>query len=40
MSCSVPAIPGDVLRSRMVSKARAERIPLQAEVEIIATCNF
>lgn len=40
MSCSVPAIPGEVLRSRMQSRARAERIPLQAEVEIIATCNF
>ena len=24
----------------MASKARAERIPLQAEIEIIATCNF
>lgn len=40
MNCSVPAIPGDVMRSRMLSKARAERIPLQAEIEIIATCNF
>jgi MoaA/NifB/PqqE/SkfB family radical SAM enzyme len=24
----------------MLSKARSERIPLQAEIEIIATCNF
>lgn len=30
----------DILRSRMGSRASAERIPLWAYVEIIATCNF
>ncbi len=40
MSISFPAISGNVLRSRLIERARRERIPLQAEIEIIATCNF
>lgn len=40
MSISLPAISGNVLRSRLIERARRERIPLQAEIEIIATCNF
>lgn len=33
-------IPGGVLRDRIRSRARAERIPLHVDVEIIATCNY
>ncbi len=40
MSCGVPVIRGETIRDRLMAKARADRIPLQAEVEIIATCNF
>ena len=40
MNCAVPALPMNTLRSRMSSRAIAERIPLWAHVEIIATCNF
>lgn len=40
MSCTVPGLPMAVLRERMGSRASAERIPLWAYVEIIATCNF
>ena len=40
MSCLLPAVEADVMRSRITAKARAERIPLQVELEIIATCNY
>jgi radical SAM protein with 4Fe4S-binding SPASM domain len=40
VSCSVPSMPITTLRDRMGSRAHAERIPLWAYVEIIATCNF
>ena len=40
MTCVIPSIPVDTLRDRMGSRAMAERIPLWAHVEIIATCNF
>lgn len=40
MSCTVPSLPMTTLRDRMGSRAFAERIPLWAYVEIIATCNF
>src|SRR5690349_23485694 len=37
---AIPKISAAVMRERMVERARRERIPLQADVEIIATCNF
>jgi radical SAM protein with 4Fe4S-binding SPASM domain len=40
MTCVIPSVPVDTLRDRMGSRAMAERIPLWAHVEIIATCNF
>ena len=40
MSCQVQSLPVTTLRARMGSRAHAERIPLWAYVEIIATCNF
>ncbi len=40
MSCVLPAVEADVMRSRITAKARSERIPLQVEMEIIATCNY
>ena len=40
MSCTVPEARMDVLRERLGMRAFAERIPLTATVEIIATCNF
>lgn len=40
MSCTVPGLPMTMLRTRMGSRATAERIPLWSYVEIIATCNF
>ena len=36
----IPKISANVMRERMVERARRERIPLQADIEIIATCNF
>jgi radical SAM protein with 4Fe4S-binding SPASM domain len=36
----IPKISAAVMRERMVERARRERIPLQADIEIIATCNF
>ena len=40
MNVTIPKVPGGVLRARMRDAARRERIPLQADIEIIATCNF
>lgn len=40
MSCDVHGIPASTLWNRVSSRARADRIPLWAHVEIIATCNF
>jgi len=40
MSCTIPSVSMAVLRSRVGTRAFAERIPLWAYVEIIATCNF
>ena len=37
---AIPKISAAVMRERMVERARRERIPLQADIEIIATCNF
>jgi radical SAM protein with 4Fe4S-binding SPASM domain len=36
----IPKISARVLKERMIERARRERIPLQADIEIIATCNF
>lgn len=40
MSCTVPIARMDELRGRIGVRAYAERVPLTASVEIIATCNF
>jgi len=40
MTVTIPRVPATVLKSRMVANARRERVPLQADIEIIATCNF
>ena len=40
MTVAIPKISATVMRERMVERARRERIPLQADIEIIATCNF
>ena len=40
MTCTVPEGRMDVLRERLGLRAYAERIPLTATVEIIATCIF
>jgi radical SAM protein with 4Fe4S-binding SPASM domain len=40
MSCTVPSVPMGTMRDRIGARAHAERIPLWAYVEIIATCNF
>lgn len=37
---AIPRISAAVMRERMMERARRERIPLQADIEIIATCNF
>ena len=37
---AIPNISAAVMRERMVERARRERMPLQADIEIIATCNF
>jgi radical SAM protein with 4Fe4S-binding SPASM domain len=37
---AIPRISAAVMRGRMIERARRERIPLQADIEIIATCNF
>ncbi|MFL5576505.1 MAG: radical SAM/SPASM domain-containing protein [Gemmatimonadaceae bacterium] len=40
MTATIPSVSANALRARIMNKARASRIPLQADVEIIATCNF
>ncbi|MFL5616591.1 MAG: radical SAM protein [Gemmatimonadaceae bacterium] len=40
MTATIPKISGSILKSRIVANARRERVPLQADIEIIATCNF
>ena len=40
MSVAIPKISANVMRERMMERARRERIPYQADIEIIATCNF
>lgn len=40
MTFAIPEVGADVLFDRINSRARAERIPLQADIEIIATCNY
>lgn len=40
MAVTLPAVNGRALRERIMAKARASRIPLEADIEIIATCNF
>jgi radical SAM protein with 4Fe4S-binding SPASM domain len=37
---TIPKISAAVMRQRMIERARRERIPIQADIEIIATCNF
>src|ERR1051326_903642 len=37
---AIPRISANVIRSRMMERARRERVPLHADIEIIATCNF
>jgi radical SAM protein with 4Fe4S-binding SPASM domain len=37
---AIPKISAAIMRERMVERARRERVPLQADIEIIATCNF
>ena len=39
-TCQLPQISGFKLQERMGSRATAERIPMQADIEIIATCNY
>src|SRR4051812_11191227 len=40
MTATIPKVSGAILKKRLVVNARQQRIPLQADVEIIATCNF
>jgi radical SAM protein with 4Fe4S-binding SPASM domain len=40
MTALVPEISGNVIRDRLRSRGRAERIPLHVDIEIIATCNY
>jgi radical SAM protein with 4Fe4S-binding SPASM domain len=40
MSCELPKVSGHTVRSRMQAAARAQRVPMQADIEIIATCNY
>src|SRR5687767_10496391 len=40
MTAVLPKISASVLHDRLVSRARSERVPLQADIEIIGTCNF
>ena len=40
MTCTLPRIGRETVVDRMASRALAERIPLTASLEIIATCNF
>lgn len=40
MNCELPVASWNVIQQRITSRARAERIPMQADIEIIATCNY
>ena len=40
MTATIPRISASVLQARMIENARRQRIPYQADIEIIATCNF
>jgi radical SAM protein with 4Fe4S-binding SPASM domain len=40
MTCTIPRIGRETLMDRIAARALAERIPLTASLEIIATCNF
>ena len=40
MHCELPTASGQLVRDRLNAVAQAERIPLQADIEIIATCNY
>ena len=40
MIAPLPSVPASVIRGRMYARARADRLPLSAEMEIIATCNY
>ena len=40
MTAVIPKIDGSVLRARALANARQNRIPIEADIEIIATCNF
>lgn len=40
MTSMIPQVDAQVLFDRLNSRARAERIPLNADIEIIATCNY
>jgi radical SAM protein with 4Fe4S-binding SPASM domain len=39
-TAELPTISGSMFRARMMDRAKAQRIPLKADIEIIATCNF
>jgi radical SAM protein with 4Fe4S-binding SPASM domain len=40
MTAPFPVIDANALQKRLSARAHADRIPLQAEIEIIATCNY
>lgn len=40
MTATIPSVRAQVLRSRVFARAMSDRIPLSAEIEIIATCNY
>lgn len=40
MTVAIPKISASVVRNRIMETARRQRIPYQADMEIIATCNF
>jgi radical SAM protein with 4Fe4S-binding SPASM domain len=40
MTCTIPSVDIGIVRQRMYSRAKSERIPISAVVEVIATCNF
>ena len=40
MTCTIPSVDIGIVRQRMYSRAKSQRIPISAVVEVIATCNF
>ena len=40
MHCELPKISGHTMKERIAFTAQAQRIPMQADIEIIATCNY